>query len=348
MVATAAALKAPIVHTLRGKEFIEHENPYDVGMTGLLGFASGSHAMDACDALLMLGTDFPYREFYPEHAIVIQVDIRGEHIGRRTAVDIPLVGTVKDTVEVLLPKLRPKTDARPPGADARALPRRPARHSTRSPSTTGTVHRCIRSSWQGLPIGWIRRCRVHRRCRHAGHLGGALPPDERPPATHRVVQPREHGERAAAGDRRAGVRGRQVVTLSGDGGLAMMFGDLITLQQHHFPVKLVVFNNGALSFVELEMKAAGFVNFGTDLVDPNFAAVAQALGMHGQRVEHPDDLRAGVRGGVRLRRECAGRGHDGPPGAVDTADDLPRADQGLLAVRDEERAVRPWKTNCST
>src|SRR5580692_10604346 len=101
----ARVLKAPMVHTLRGKEFVEYDNPYDVGMTGLLGFASGYRAMEHCDALLMLGTDFPYRSFYPDHAQVIQVDVRGEHIGRRVPVDIGLVGTVKDTIEALLPRL---------------------------------------------------------------------------------------------------------------------------------------------------------------------------------------------------------------------------------------------------
>src|SRR4051794_33537422 len=112
VVALARALQAPVVHTLRGKEHVEHENPYDVGMTGLLGFSSGYHAMEECDALLMLGTDFPYRDFYPEHATVIQVDVRGEQIGRRTPVDVPLVGTVKDTIEALLPKQRTKSDGR--------------------------------------------------------------------------------------------------------------------------------------------------------------------------------------------------------------------------------------------
>ena len=135
------------MHTMRGKEFVEYDNPFDVGMTGLLGFMSGYHAMEECDALLMLGTDFPYRDFYPEHATVIQVDVRGEQIGRRTAVDVPLVGTVKDTIEALLPKLQAKTDAahltrmREHYRRDRAEPRRDGR------STTGTGRRSTRSSW---------------------------------------------------------------------------------------------------------------------------------------------------------------------------------------------------------
>jgi pyruvate dehydrogenase (quinone) len=111
LLAIVRALQAPVVHTLRGKEFVEHDNPFDVGMTGLLGHMSGYHAMMACDVLLMLGTDFPYREFYPDDATVIQVDMRGEQIGRRTSVDVALVGTVKDTVEARLPKLVAKIDS---------------------------------------------------------------------------------------------------------------------------------------------------------------------------------------------------------------------------------------------
>jgi pyruvate dehydrogenase (quinone) len=110
VVAAAAALQAPVVHTLRGKDVVEYDNPYDVGMTGLLGFSSGYRAMEQCETLLMLGTDFPYRQFYPEDATVLQVDTRGEQIGRRTRVDVPLVGTVRDTLQALLPRLAPKTD----------------------------------------------------------------------------------------------------------------------------------------------------------------------------------------------------------------------------------------------
>src|SRR6201995_4861135 len=111
LIALAGALKAPVVHAFRGKEFVEYDNPYDVGMTGLLGFSSGYRAMEHCDALVMLGTDFPYRQFYPPADVpVVQIDLRGEHIGRRTRVDVPLVGTVKDTVPALIARLTPKDD----------------------------------------------------------------------------------------------------------------------------------------------------------------------------------------------------------------------------------------------
>jgi pyruvate dehydrogenase (quinone) len=296
VVGLAQALQAPIVHALRGKEILEYDNPYDVGMTGLLGFSSGYHAMEECDALLMLGTDFPYREFYPEGVTVIQVDVRGEQIGRRTQVDVPLVGTVKDSVEALLPKLRARTDTghvdqmRDHYRKAREdLDERAVDDRNRSPVHPQFVARTLDEVAAddavfipdvGTPVIWAAR--------YLGMNG-----------RRRLIGSFNHGSMANAVPQAIGVQaaqpGRQVVTLSGDGGLAMMLGDLVTLQQLHLPVKVVVFNNGSLGFVELEMKAAGFVNYGTDLTDPDFAAVARALGMHGERVSRPDDLAGALR-----------------------------------------------------
>ncbi len=296
LIAVARALQAPVVHTLRGKEFVEHDNPFDVGMTGLLGHMSGYHAMTECDVLLMLGTDFPYREFYPESATVIQVDIRGEQIGRRTAVDIALVGTVKDTVEALLPKLRPKADVRHLSRMLdryvrvrKTLDRAAINDRDRSPLhpqfLAKTVDEVAESDAVfiadvGTPVIWAARyLRMNGRRRLIGSFN--------------------HGSMANALPQAIGVQasqpGRQVVTLSGDGGAAMMLGDLITLQQLHLPVKVIVFNNGSLGFVELEMKANGFVNYGTDLTNPNFADVARALGMRGERVERPAELADALR-----------------------------------------------------
>jgi pyruvate dehydrogenase (quinone) len=304
VVAVAAVLQAPVVHALRGKEFVEYDNPYDVGMTGLLGFSSGYQAMEQCEVLLMLGTDFPYRQFYPEDATVLQVDIRGEQIGRRTRVDVPLVGTVKDTIEALLPRLTPKTatehldEMRAHYKKARErLDDLAVNDRNRTPLhpqfVAKTIDRLAADDAVflpdvGTPVVWAARYL---------HMNGR----------RRLVGSFNHGTMANAVPQAIGVQashpGRQVITLSGDGGLAMMLGDLITLRQQELPVKVVVFTNGALSFVELEMKAAGVVHFGTELDNPDFAAVAQALGMHGQRVERPDDLEAALR---------AAFDHDGP------------------------------------
>jgi pyruvate dehydrogenase (quinone) len=304
VIAVAAALQAPVVHALRGKEFVEYDNPYDVGMTGLLGFSSGYQAMEHCDALLMLGTDFPYRQFYPKDATVLQVDIRGEQIGRRTRVDASLVGTVKDTIDALLPRLTPKAatehldQMRAHYRKARArLDDLAVNDRNRTPMHPQFVAKTIdRLAAEdavflpdvGTPVIWAARYL---------HMNGQ----------RRLVGSFNHGTMANALPQAIGVQasnpGRQVITLSGDGGLAMLLGELITLRQQKLPVKIVVFTNGALSFVELEMKAAGFVNYGTELENPDFAAVAQALGIHGERVERPDDLEAAVR---------AALDHDGP------------------------------------
>jgi pyruvate dehydrogenase (quinone) len=303
VVAVASALQAPVVHALRGKEFVEYDNPYDVGMTGLLGFSSGYRAMEQCEALLMLGTDFPYRQFYPRGAMVLQVDIRGEQIGRRTRVDVPLVGTVRDTIQALLPRLAPRAGTdhldqmRAHYRRARARLDDLAVNDHRIPMHPQFVAKTIdRLAAEdavflpdvGTPVIWAARYL---------HMNGR----------RRLVGSFNHGTMANAVPQAIGVQaarpGRQVIALSGDGGAAMLLGDLITLRQQRLPVKVVVFTNGALAFVELEMKAAGFVNYGTELENPDFAAVARALGLHGERVERPDDLEAALR---------AAFAHDGP------------------------------------
>jgi len=304
LVALARALKAPVVHTLRGKEFVEYDNPYDVGMTGLLGFASGYRAMEHCDALLMLGTDFPYRPFYPEHARAIQVDVCGEHLGRRVPVDIGLVGTVKDTIAALLPRLTNGRDAthlarmqshyRRTRERLDGLAKTHGDHGPIHPQVTAAAVERVAADDAvfladvGTPTLWAARyLRLNGRRRLIGSFN--------------------HGSMANALPQAIGVQashpGRQVVSLSGDGGLSMLMGDLLTLRQQRLPVKVVVLNNGALAFVELEMKADGIVTFGTDLDNPSFAEVARAVGLHGVRIEHPGELDAGLRDAFA---------HDGP------------------------------------
>ena len=296
VIAIAETLKAPVVHALRGKEFVEYDNPYDVGMTGLLGFASGYRAMEHCDALLMLGTDFPYRPFYPEDARVVQVDIRGEHIGRRVRVEVGLVGTVRDTIAALLPHLMTSRDASHLGR-------------------MQTHYRRTRERLDGLATNRGERGPIHPEVL-ATALDRAAADDAvfladvgtptlwaarylRMNGQRRLLGSFNHGSMANALPQAIGVQashpGRQVVTLSGDGGLAMLMGELLTLRQQHLPVKVVVLNNGALAFVELEMKADGIVNYGTDLENPSFADVARAVGLYGVRIEHPNELENGLR-----------------------------------------------------
>jgi pyruvate dehydrogenase (quinone) len=300
----AAAVKAPVLHAFRGKEFVEYDNPYDVGMTGLIGFSSGYRAMEHCDALVMLGTDFPYRPFYPAGVPVIQVDVRGEQIGRRVPVQVPLVGTVRDTVDALLPLLEPKTDST--HLDVMTAHYRRARgrldklaedRRNQSPPhpqyIAATVDRlaadnAIFTADVGTPCIWAARYL---------HMNGA----------RRLIGSFNHGSMANALPHAIGAQasqpGRQVISLSGDGGLAMLLGELLTLRQQHLPVKVVVFNNGALGFVELEMKAAGVVTYGTDLDNPDFAGMAKSAGLFGATVAKADELEDALR---------AAFGHDGP------------------------------------
>jgi pyruvate dehydrogenase (quinone) len=300
----AEKLKAPVVHAMRGKEFLEYDNPYDVGMTGLLGFASGYRAMESCDALLMLGTDFPYPQFYPSKAQVVQVDVRGEQLGRRTPIDLGLVGDVGDTIEALLPRLDDRSSRRHLDSSLKHYAR--ARKSldeladndrNREPIHPQYVARLVSELASddavfipdvGSPVVWAARYLTMNGRRRLigsfnhGTMANALP--------HAI------GAQSAFPD-------RQVVALAGDGGLGMLLGELLTLRQNKLPVKVIVFNNSSLNFVEVEMKAAGFVNYGTQLDNPSFADVAGAMGIHGQRVEQPDELEGALR---------AAFAHDGP------------------------------------
>src|SRR6266511_2836464 len=292
LIEVAGKLNAPIVHALRGKEFIEYDNPYDVGMTGLLGFSSGYHAMMASDTVLMLGTDFPYQQFYPEHAKIIQIDLRGEQIGRRTKVDLGLVGDVQATLQAVLPALQDKTDRN--HLDSCLEHYRRARKGLddlasgqpgKKPIHPQFVARMIDEVAAedaiftcdvGTPTIWASRyLTMNGRRRLLGSFW--------------------HGSMANALPQAIGAqlafRGRQVITLSGDGGLAMLLGDLLSLRQLQLPVKLIVFNNSSLGFVALEMKAAGLLDFATDLLNPDFARMAEAAGVLGLKAETPEQVR---------------------------------------------------------
>jgi pyruvate dehydrogenase (quinone) len=292
LMVVAQRLKAPIVHAMRGKEFIEYDNPFDVGMTGLLGYSSGYHAMMNCDVLLMLGTDFPYQQFYPKNAKIIQVDVRGEQIGRRTPVDLGLIGKVNDTLQALVPLLEDKND-------------------------TSYLDKCLsnyqqaRQGLDDLAVG--KPCRTPIHPQYVAKLIDELASEDavftcdvgtptvwaarylQMNGRRRLLGSLIHGSMANALPQAIGAQaaypGRQVISLSGDGGLAMLLGDILTLKQLNLPVKLVVFNNSSLGFVELEMKAAGLIDYGTELVNPDFAKLARSADILGIRVETPEDLR---------------------------------------------------------
>jgi pyruvate dehydrogenase (quinone) len=280
---------------MRGKEHVEWDNPYDVGMTGLIGFSSGYYAMLDCDVLLMLGTDFPYRQFYPQGAGVRvgQIDIRPENIGRRTAVDVGVVGDVKTTLAALLPLLGQKRDgahlaqarehyarARK-GLDELAAGGKRMIHPQQIAKAISdhAAEDAVFTCDVGLPTVWAARYLA---------MNGK----------RRLIGSFWHGSMANAMAQAIGAQaafpGRQVVSLSGDGGFSMLMGDLLSLVQLKLPAKVVVFNNGALGFIELEQKSTGFIQFGTEFENPDFAQMAEAVGIRGIRIESPADVKEGI------------------------------------------------------
>jgi len=304
LIELAGRLQAPIVHAMRGKEFIEYDNPFDVGMTGLLGFSSGYLAMMNCDVLLMLGTDFPYQQFFPKGATIVQIDLRGEQLGRRTRLDLGLVGDTRTTLRALLPRLRQnpqgahlkecRDDYRKTrkGLDDLATGhpgKRPIhpQHVTRVLDQLATED-AIFTCDVGTPTVWAARYLT---------MNGK----------RRLLGSFTHGSMANALPQAIGAqvtyRGRQVISMSGDGGFAMLMGDLLTLKQHDLPVKLIVFKNGSLAFVELEMKAAGLLDFGTHLHNPDFTKIAEGAGLIGLRAETPDQVEPMIAQALK---------HDGP------------------------------------
>jgi pyruvate dehydrogenase (quinone) len=291
LIELARKLKAPIVHALRGKEFIEYDNPFDVGMTGLLGFSSGYHAMMNCDVLLMIGTDFPYQQFFPKDATVVQIDVRGEQIGKRTKVDYGFIGDTKSTIRALLPKLAQNESDTHLKTSLEHY--RNARKGLDELATDGQGKKPIHPQYLarvidelaakdavfscdvGTPTVWTARYLT---------MNGK----------RRILGSFNHGSMANALPQAIGAQvaypGRQVISLSGDGGVAMLMGDLLTLRQQQLPVKVIVFKNDSLAFVELEMKAAGILDFGTDLLNPDFTKIAEGAGLLGLRVEKPDQV----------------------------------------------------------
>ena len=304
VVALADTLGAPVVHALRGKEHVEWDNPFDVGMTGLIGFSSGYHAMLDCDTLIMLGTDFPYRQFYPTDAKIIQVDRNPQALGRRATLDLGIAADVGETIDALLPRLTRKTDrsfletslkhyvkarqglddlAQPSKANRPIHPQYVARLLSELADDDA-----IFTADVGSPTVWAARYLK---------MNGK----------RRLIGSFNHGSMANAMPQAIGAQaafpGRQVISMSGDGGFAMLMGDFISLAQLKLPVKVIVFDNSSLGFVAMEMNAAGYLDAGTELKNPDFAAMSNAMGILGIRVEQSEDLEPA------LRRALA---HDGP------------------------------------
>ena len=292
LVSVAKALKAPIVHALRGKEYVEYDNPYDVGMTGLIGFSSGYHTLMSADAVLMLGTGFPYRAFYPKEATMIQVDRDPTALGRHTTLSLGIAADVRETLSALLPKLAERSDttfldhalahyhkarsgldelAQPAGAGKPVHPQ----HLMRLVSELAAED-AVFTADVGTPTVWAARyLKMNGRRRLLGSFN--------------------HGSMANAMLQALGAQAaqpnRQVISLSGDGGFTMMMGDMLTAVQQKLPIKIILFNNSSLGFVAMEMKAGGYLDTATDLQNPDFAAMAKVAGFTSFRVEDSTNLK---------------------------------------------------------
>jgi pyruvate dehydrogenase (quinone) len=290
LISLAKKLNAPIAHTSRAKDFVEYDNPYNVGMTGLLGVHSGFHMMNSCDTLILLGADFAWGQFYPQHAKIIQIDRDASRLGRRHPIDLGLEGDVIPSLEALLPLLSQKSD------DAFLKECLKVREDTvkdlaakEKPGDAGSIHPeyltklldkyasddAILTGDSGSAMVWVLR--------HFKSNG-----------KRRTMLSLRHGTMANAMPMALGLKkaypNRQVISLSGDGGLAMLMGDLLTIRQENLPIKIVVLHNSSLNFVELEMKTEGLLNNYTDLKNPSFAAIANAIGIKGVEVKNPEDL----------------------------------------------------------
>jgi pyruvate dehydrogenase (quinone) len=290
----AERLKCPIAHTSRAKESLEPGNPYNIGMTGIIGMEAGYKAILECDTLLLLGADFAWRQFYPDRAKIVQIDIDPTHLGRRHPVSVAAVGDIKSTLAALLPLLEEHKDtAFRDGCVGRHKADIQAQRDQAVPGRDGSIpgtyvtklinyyanEDALFASDDGTPTVWAYRLL---------DMNGK----------RRLFASLLHGTMANAMPSALGMQkcqpGRQVICMSGDGGIAMLFGDLMTTLQEDLPIKIAVYDNGKLGFVELEQRAEGMLNLYTDLKNPDFGKVAQAMGLWGRTVDKADELEEAI------------------------------------------------------
>ena len=296
VVALADKLKAPVGYSFRGKEWVEYDNPGAVGMTGLLGWGAAYKAMHECDVLLLLGTDFPYEAFLPTSPQIAQIDIRAERLGRRSKLDLGLCGDVRATIQALLPLVEPKADR--VFLDGMLEQHQTARRKLRAYVEHVSKRRPIHPEFVAATLDELAgpdavfsidtgMCAVWG----ARYLSAGK--------GRRFLGSFNHGSMANALPQALGAQltypARPVISLSGDGGLAMLMGELLTVAQYQLPVKILLFNNHRLGMVQLEMEAAGLPHYGVELKNPNFAALAQAIGLMGLRVEDPAQVRPALK-----------------------------------------------------
>jgi pyruvate dehydrogenase (quinone) len=294
VVELAKRLQAPVAHTSRGKDVLEYDNPNNVGMTGVLGLESGYHAVLNCDTLLLLGTNFAWSQFYPSHATIIQVDSDPMRIGQRHPVQLGVVGNIKDTLQALLPRVSERKDSS--FRDAYVERHEKALKAQAARSTPGK---------RGLIYGQYLSSIINRKAAKDalfaaddGTCGVWMLRVIAANGKRRMFASLLHGTMASGIGTAIGLQtcqpGRQVVCVAGDGGITMLLGDLITIVSEKLPIKIAVYDNGALGFVELEQKSEGLLPTYTDLKNPDFGKVAQAMGLWGRTVTDAAELESAV------------------------------------------------------
>ena len=292
VVALADRLRAPIGHSLRGKDFIQYDNPFDVGMTGLLGYGAAAEGMNDADVLLLLGTDFPYDQFLPD-TLTVQVDHHAEKLGRRTDVSYAVHADVLPFIEALLPRIKGRR------SDA-FLKAKLKKHAKIMKAPIGSYTRKVERMKPVHPeyVAHVLNEVADRDAIFTADTGMCNVWTARyidPLGSRRLIGSFLHGSMANALPMAIGAQvshpRRQVISVSGDGGLSMLLGELVTARMHNLPVKVVVFNNSTLGMVKLEMLVNGLPDFGTDVHDVNYAGVAAAMGFHAERVEDPKNVR---------------------------------------------------------
>ena len=291
----AEKLKSPVAYSYKAKMAIQYDNPYEVGLTGLLGIPSAYHAMHECDLLVLLGTDFPYTPFMPVENKIVQIDIKPENLGRRAKLDLGLCGDVKDTLQALLPLLEIKEDVafldqqlefyQEVKKNLQSYVKDTGKLNEIHPEFVASVINeladkdAIFTVDTGMSCVWAAR-----------YIDGT--------GERKMLGSFNHGSMANAMPQAIGAAlarpGQQVIALCGDGGISMMLGDLMTIVQYQLPGKIIVFNNRSLGMVKLEMEVAGIPDLETDMLNPDFIKIAEAMGMTGISIDDPEDVKSGL------------------------------------------------------
>ncbi len=291
----AEKLKAPVAYSYKAKMAIQHDNPYEVGLTGLLGIPSAYHAMHKCELLVLLGTDFPYTAFMPLENKIVQIDIKPETLGRRAKLDLGLCGDVKDTLQALLPLLGMKEDTSflDQQLEFYQEVKKNLQSYVKDTGKTNEIHPefvasvinelaakdAIFTVDTGMCCVWAAR-----------YIDGT--------GERKMLGSFNHGSMANAMPQAIGAAfacpDQQVIAFCGDGGISMLLGDLMTIVQYHLPIKIIVFNNRSLGMVKLEMQVEGIPDFETDMLNPDFIKIAEAMGMLGIGINEPDDIKSGL------------------------------------------------------